>query len=121
MAQNLDLSFIANVGPLFQELDKLGHSMMHSGFFEKIILGSTVTSALGLSVGYIIWMLRSGYLLSSVLATMPAWRLIDPLPVLDGIRDDDEDEDEDHESLESIIEAGYRDEDQPLSSLARCS
>ncbi len=62
----------------------------------------TVTA--GLSVGYVIWIARSGVLLSTALSSLPAWRFIDPLPVLSqgkaGLGLDFE---EDDESLESII------------------
>jgi VCBS repeat-containing protein len=39
-----------------------------------------------LSAGFIAWALRSGTLLASFMATMPAWRHFDPLPVLGGSR-----------------------------------
>ena len=35
-----------------------------------------------LSAGFIAWALRSGTLLASFMATMPAWRHFDPLPVV---------------------------------------
>jgi hypothetical protein len=35
-----------------------------------------------LSVGFVAWALRSGAILASCLATMPAWRHFDPLPVV---------------------------------------
>ncbi len=43
------------------------------------IAGLTGTS---LSVGFVTWALRSGTLLACCLSTMPAWRYVDPLPVL---------------------------------------
>jgi hypothetical protein len=52
-------------------------------------------------VGYVVWLIRSGVLLSSFLSSMPAWQLIDPLPVLAYRRNNDDDDDE---SLESMIE-----------------
>jgi hypothetical protein len=42
-----------------------------------------------------------GYLVSSTLALMPHWQLMDPLVVLD--KEHDELEHEDDESLESIV------------------
>jgi hypothetical protein len=45
-------------------------------------------------VVYILWLVRGGVLLGSYLSAMPAWRLLDPLPVLAKVGDD-EDEDED--------------------------
>ena len=58
------------------------------------------SSSVGFSAGYVIWSLRSGYMLASVLSSMPAWTLVDPLPVLQYLDDEEED---DGESLESII------------------
>ena len=68
---------------------------------EKSVVGSTIVASTGLSVGYVMWLLRGGVLLSSLLSSMPAWRLVDPLPVLAGAaRPTDEDEDD---SLESLV------------------
>ncbi len=60
----------------------------------------TVTS--GFSLGYLIWLLRGGVLLGSVMSSMPAWRTLDPLPVLNNMGDDSDDSDA--ESLESMVE-----------------
>ena len=35
-----------------------------------------------LSVGYVVWLVRGGVLMSSMLSALPAWQMIDPLPVL---------------------------------------
>ena len=64
-------------------------------------LGSTIVASTGLSVGYVMWLLRGGVLTSSMLSSMPAWRLVDPLPVLaNTARRADEEEDD---SLESLV------------------
>ncbi|MDH3859788.1 MAG: hypothetical protein OEV07_17470, partial [Gammaproteobacteria bacterium] len=68
---------------------------------EKVV-GSSLTVTAGLSVGYVVWLARSGVLLSSVLSSLPAWRFIDPLPVLAGLQAGKGDEEE--ESLESMVE-----------------
>lgn len=36
----------------------------------------------GFSIGYVVWLVRGGVLASSVLSALPAWQMIDPLPVL---------------------------------------
>jgi len=69
---------------------------------NQVVASSAIAVTTGLSMGYVAWLLRSGVLLSSLLSTMPAWRILDPLPVLAGKLDFDEEEDE--ESLETIIE-----------------
>jgi hypothetical protein len=63
----------------------------------------------GLSAGYVVWMLKGGSLLASLLSSLPAWQLADPLAILVGKK---EDEDDDDDSLKTIIEEGSgRDKD----------
>jgi hypothetical protein len=39
-------------------------------------------TSLGLTVGFVSWLLRGGALLSALLSSMPLWRGFDPLPIL---------------------------------------
>jgi hypothetical protein len=55
----------------------------------KILLEQIQLGGLALSVGVVWWASRVSGLLGSLLASAPAWRHIDPLPVLG--RDEDED------------------------------
>jgi hypothetical protein len=61
------------------------------------------------------WMLRGGYVLASVLSTMPVWQNIDPLPVLAAL---DAADDEDDDSLETMIDraSDEADDSEGLSS-----
>jgi hypothetical protein len=43
---------------------------------------SSLTVTGGVSVGYVVWLLRGGFLVGSLLSSLPAWHVIDPLPVL---------------------------------------
>jgi hypothetical protein len=45
--------------------------------------------------------MRAEVLLGTLLSSMPAWRVVDPLPVLGRLTEDD---DEDDDSLESLVE-----------------
>ena len=63
----------------------------------------------GLSVGYTIWLARSGLILASALSSLPAWRFIDPLPVLASGASV---EDEDDETLVSIAESTRKPDDE---------
>jgi VCBS repeat-containing protein len=62
-----------------------------------------------LTVGYVLWAVRGGWLVASLLAQMPAWRLVDPLVVLDYLDEDaskperEKDQDED-DSLQTLLE-----------------
>ena len=49
---------------------------------RKFAVGITNMGGISLTAGVITWMLRSGSLLASLAATMPAWRHFDPLPVV---------------------------------------
>jgi len=67
----------------------------------RALFGTSTGISTGLSVGYLIWLVRGGTLMGSVLSSLPAWRFVDPLPVLGSIAGD---ADKDGESLESIVE-----------------
>jgi hypothetical protein len=82
-------------------IDHLREEVMEEAQLQKMVVGSGFAVTSGLSVGYIIWVARSGVLLSSVLSSLPAWRFIDPFPVLSSANQATR-EDEDEESLESI-------------------
>jgi len=67
----------------------------------KVVIGTTTGLSTGISVGYLLWLIRGGTLMGSVLSTLPAWRFVDPLPVLSSIADD---LDSDEESLASMVD-----------------
>ncbi len=83
--------------------DRLRDEIDQEARLDAITLGGTVTVSAGLSVGYVVWLIRGGLLASTVLASLPAWQFLDPLPVLARIQDTDEDDDSEEESLDSII------------------
>ena len=80
----------------------------------RALFGTSTGISTGLSVGYLIWLIRGGTLMGSVLSSLPAWRFVDPLPVLGSVV---EDNDNDDESLESIVnQSGEMTEVVPPSS-----
>jgi len=64
------------------------------------VVGSAITATSGLSVGYILYLLRGGAIMSSMLSSLPAWRFVDPLPILGSLEGS---LDSDGESLQSIV------------------
>jgi hypothetical protein len=44
---------------------------------------------------YVLWLIRGGVLMGSYLSALPAWRILDPLPVLPRPEEETEEEDED--------------------------
>ena len=91
---------------LSERLDELREQIQENTHFEKTIVGSSITLTTGLSIGYVIWLVRGGVLLSSVLSTLPAWRMIDPLPVISSLNGSLGDDDKNGDSLASLIKKG---------------
>ncbi|MDJ0801928.1 MAG: hypothetical protein QNI97_03565, partial [Desulfobacterales bacterium] len=87
---------------MVQTLNAVQQEMTGDIAFDRTVLGSAIVMSTGLSVGYVVWLMRGGMLLSSLLSSLPAWQLLDPLPILARRKDDDNNDDD--ESLESILE-----------------
>jgi hypothetical protein len=87
---------------MVNSLDAVKKEMASDNQLNKVYLGSAIVSSIGLSVGYVVWLVRGGLLLSSLLSSLPAWQILDPLPILDRKKDGDQSEDD--ESLESILD-----------------
>ncbi|MGB6041744.1 MAG: cadherin-like domain-containing protein, partial [Pirellulales bacterium] len=95
-------------GAFVTALDHLHDELDGDDFFHKAVVGSSMVATTGLTVGYVIWLIRGGVLLTSLLSSMPAWQLMDPLPVLAMMNDEDDDED----TLESLIAKGAKQVDE---------
>ena len=81
--------------------DQLESQQNSSAFVEDIVVGTTTAVTGGLTVGYVIWLIRGGSLLATMVSVMPTWMSFDPLPVMD--RFEEERSEEDQESLASIV------------------
>ncbi len=95
---------IGQSGQLWQELDDFHESVATPLRFRDVAVGSVGAVASGFTVGYVIWVLRSGLLLSSVLSLMPAWTFFDPLAVA-WTEDEEDDTPGADESLEELVES----------------
>jgi hypothetical protein len=87
-------SFMSKLDDVHEEI------VLENRKFDMVV-GSSMSMSAGFSVGYVIWLVRSGVLMSGLLSSMPAWSFIDPLPVLASMGKKDN---EDDESLESMVE-----------------
>jgi hypothetical protein len=74
------------------QLDRLRESVREDLDLDKSVQISVVSVSLGLSLVYVLWLIRGGVLLGSYLSALPAWRLLDPLPVLSRVEDEEDDE-----------------------------
>lgn len=86
-----------------QELAQLREQLGERVAFDRNIVASTAAAAAGFSIGYVIWLMRGGVLLASLLASMPAWRAIDPLPVLGRLDARGRDADDEDDSLRGLL------------------
>jgi len=66
-----------------------------------------------LSVGYVLWTIPGGWLISGILTQMPAWRLTEPLVVRDYLDAELSDEDD---LLQSFLERDEDKQDAPVAS-----
>ncbi len=89
-----------------QELDQLRDDVHQDAEVAQAVrVGATALST-GLSIGYVLWLLRGGLLLSSLLTSLPAWRFIDPLPVLARLETNPKTDATDDDSLEAVVKKG---------------
>jgi hypothetical protein len=84
------------------ELNRMRETVGAEPAIEHRIVGSTVAVTGAMSVGYVIWLLRGGLLLSSLLSSLPAWHTMDPMPVLARSNNSEEDG-EDDDPLENLF------------------
>ena len=61
---------------------------------EKIVVGSAAVVSTSLSVGYVIWILRGGTILTTFVSALPAWQSFDPLLILQSVNRKDEADDD---------------------------
>ena len=92
---------VAGPGALWQQLDEFHESVDSEAQLSTVFVGSVGGVVSSFTVGYVVWAIRSGIVLSSLLAGLPAWTMFDPLAV---VPVGDSDADEEDESLEQIVE-----------------
>ena len=88
----------------WNELDALQDDVQPGLTFDTTVVGTTAAVTTALSVGYVMWTLKGGYLMASALSSAPLWRMVDPLPVLHELPSGRSDDDENDESLQSMVE-----------------
>ena len=57
---------------------------------KEVQIEAVKLGGVAISIGMVVWALRTGGLLASLVASVPIWMRFDPLPIL--VFDDDEDE-----------------------------
>lgn len=95
------------------------HNESEKGAATDSLAASAMVST-SLSVGYVLWLARGGALAASLLSALPAWAMVDPLPVLsrmqtaaerdgdEGLEDDDSAIDGPDDAVESLFTKARR-------------
>ena len=86
MVAELDLWGSRSGTSLAEQLDRLRQEVAGAQQAGMVSLASTALVSTGLSVGYVIWLVRGGVLMTSLMSVVPAWAGMDPLPVLAEVR-----------------------------------
>ncbi len=65
------------------QLDEFEEQLAAGDDWATWTVGGAAVGSVLLSAGYVAWSINGGYLLASALSSLPAWRMVDPLPILD--------------------------------------
>jgi hypothetical protein len=68
---------------LSNTLDAMARQMGSRGPSEPTSVRAVKQAFVAITVGYVVWSLRGASLLASLLTSMPLWRSLDPLPILE--------------------------------------
>jgi VCBS repeat-containing protein len=80
---------------LATEIDSLQEDLSTSIAAAGVVTGGILVATSTVSVGYVFWALRTGFLMASVLSSLPAWQSFDPVPLINHLDDEGEFGDED--------------------------
>ena len=100
-AADLDWSQLTETEVLDSLLNTLKEELKSEQEVRDLVATTAAASTAALTAGYALWALKSGHLLASLLAGMPAWRQFDPLPVVERFGKFDEDD-------ESLVDIASR-------------
>ena len=71
---------------LARRLEEVQRRMLEQGEERRVAIASSIVMTSGVSIGYVVWLVRGGVLMSSMLSALPAWQMVDPMPVLAAAR-----------------------------------
>ena len=77
---------ILDVRQLWRHLDNMADELEMDAFATRLVAGGSVVLTTGIAAGYVLWMVRGSYLIALLSSSLPAWAMMDPLPVLDDPR-----------------------------------
>jgi hypothetical protein len=92
------------------ELDNFEQDVRNSAIersdWEELVVETTTVAGTTLTAVYLVWLLRSGSIVFGLVSSLPAWTLMDPLPILEsGLANLPAVDDSDDDSLQGILTA----------------
>jgi hypothetical protein len=100
--QALSLERIVADNGFQKSLEQVRDDVMQVASIDRNVMASTIGVSASFTIGYVLWLVRGGVLISSLLASLPAWRMVDPLPVLGSLANGKRDN-KDDKSLEELV------------------
>lgn len=67
---------------LQRRFEEIQRRALEEASSRRDMMSTSIVATGTLSIGYVVWLVRGGVLMSSMLSALPAWQMIDPLPVL---------------------------------------
>ncbi|MDH4051226.1 MAG: putative Ig domain-containing protein, partial [Rubrivivax sp.] len=76
------LGWLGGDDAMARGFEEMKHQLELAAEQRHAEIASSMAVTATLSIGYVIWLVRGGVLLSTMLSALPAWQLVDPMPVL---------------------------------------
>ncbi|MFG0267497.1 MAG: Ig-like domain-containing protein, partial [Rhodopirellula sp. JB055] len=96
---SVDYALMSQPGEMWDQLDNYQEKVNSQINGDLIVVGTAGAAASSVTVGVVAWALRSGLLLSGLIAHMPAWSAVDPLLIMQGFSGNG-----DGETLEELMD-----------------
>ncbi|TWU03834.1 Cadherin domain protein [Neorhodopirellula pilleata] len=97
-----DMVALTRPGVMWDDLDDRRDQVESQIQGDLIVVGSAGAAASSMTVGVLAWAMRSGFLVSGLIAHMPAWSGVDPLMIMQGVSADGRGADQ--ETLEELMD-----------------
>jgi hypothetical protein len=109
LSQSGERSRSAGEVVLSEDLESLRENLREQDEIQTRGTVALAAGSLSMTLAYLLWLVRGGALVASALSALPAWRILDPLPVLSRVSDDDEDEadDDDDQAIASFTDEPF--------------
>jgi hypothetical protein len=81
------VALVRAAGPLAVKLEAMSKQLAAADTAHNFTIRTVSQVALAMTAGYVMWSLRGASLLASLLTSIPLWRSLDPLPILEARAD----------------------------------